>query len=981
VSHNVGRIVTVTGTRIGPDSGTPPATPEVWELAFTPQPALTGGTPRFVLLHLTAMSLPGMSRVEVELGYSQDVFTAASGADVWTRPIDPAPGPVLLRYFGSGTVGGVTLSEYGSGEPWTTIWPPDDGIDRSYMNSVTNTDLFLHTDPYAEPTYQPWLQCGGVFDWQNAACAPSGSVREETARAVGMIVSVHHHATDQHHPTERLVSTCSGTLVDTNVFLTALHCLQDPNDEEIRSGSVTFDYATTCAGARPAGYSPTFHKVRRKIQTGTLPDRDGDWALLEIDPPPTGIVPRTLRPTVPMPGEPVFTVHHPNGAVKKLQAGTLPSGDVHNVTNFDYAGGSSGSALFDAAGRVIGAALSSPGEPGPNACRVAYNRATDVLAEIANPPAAPTPLDIMIVVDRSGSMSLPGTSGMGRTKMDEAKDAASLFVQLVRLNAGDQIGMVSFSTSATHPPETPPGNVNPGRKQQLVGSAPYTGGTIGALAPGGFTSIGGGLSEAIQALGSTANQRAILLLTDGMQNTPPMVEAVEPTLGDTQLCIVGFGNEANLDGALLSRLARDHPATGARRGMYTRANDGLALKKFFALCFGNIFESGTLIDPESTLLSDATTPTELPFDVCDEDQITLVVGWDVPGAPIEAALISPAGAIVTSATAGASADAGTTWRFLRVGLPLQGEREGTWKVRVWRRPPGELEELGPDLRYFVSVIADGGPLLTPLHLSRRLYTGDAVNPTVALRYADQTAPHADVELSVEAPDGSLGELVTQHGLTEPDPNAEPIDSFRATLQQLAAEAGGELPLTRTTRTLELLDDGVHDDGAMESDGIYANPVDDLLRFEGSYTFHAVATYGETCSGRREAMWSLNVDLGIDPGRSEVRLVGSTIRFTPRDRYGNPLGPGRSGSFVVTPNPGSQVTGPVSDNGDGSYDVPVTWEGDGPSVAITQPERPSVSVTPEGPGGGPGVRCPRWLCWLLALIVLLLVIALIIALVT
>ena len=64
---------------------------------------------------------------------------------------------------------------------------------------------------------------------------------------------------------------------------------------------------------------------------------------------------------------------------------------------------------------------------------------------------------------------------------------------------------------------------------------------------------------------------------------------------------------------------------------------------------------------------------------------------------------------------------------------------------------------------------------------------------------------------------------------------------RKSLQQLAAEAGGELPLTRTSRTLELFDDGVHDDGAMESDGIYANPVDDLLRFEGSYTFHAVAT--------------------------------------------------------------------------------------------------------------------------------------------
>ena len=83
---------------------------------------------------------------------------------------------------------------------------------------------------------------------------------------MGMIVSVHHHP-ESH---ERRVSMCQGTLIDTNIFPTALHCLTDPGEEEVQSGSVTFDYETTCAGGRPAGYSPTFHKVRRKIQTGRV---------------------------------------------------------------------------------------------------------------------------------------------------------------------------------------------------------------------------------------------------------------------------------------------------------------------------------------------------------------------------------------------------------------------------------------------------------------------------------------------------------------------------------------------------------------------------------------------------------------------------------------------------------------------------------------------------------------------------------------
>ena len=272
----------------------------------------------------------------------------------------------------------------------------------------------------------------------------------------------------------------------------------------------------------------------------------------------------------------------------------------------------------------------------------------------------------MIVIDRSGSMMAAGTSSPGRTKMTEARDAASLFVQLVRTGAGDRLGMVAFSTSATSPVDTPPATVTAAQKQTLVGPAPFTTGTIGALAPGGWTSIGDGLRAALQALGTTSNQRAILLLTDGMQNTAPMVEDVEPQLGGTRLCVVGFGAEHDLDGALLDRLARDHGR------LYTRADDGLALKKFFALCFGNIFETGMLVDPELRLVPGQSDAPELSFDVCDEERITVVVGWASPGGDLEAMLVTPAGATVTAATAGVVSDRGLTWWFLRAPLPPPG---------------------------------------------------------------------------------------------------------------------------------------------------------------------------------------------------------------------------------------------------------------------------------------------------------------------
>lgn len=972
MSHTLGRVI-VDGTRIGPDSGAPATSPGVWEFPFTPGPAAMGGTPRFVILHFTAMSLPGASRLEVDLGYDTDVFTNASGADAWTRPIDPAPGPITVRYIGPGPTGGVTLAEYGSGEPTQTNEPGD------YDFSITNPDLFLHTDPYTEPTYQPWLQCGQVINWSNVDCAPAASVQEAVARAVCILVAVHRE--DDGTP---ILSSCSGTLIDSDLVLTARHCFTEPDELDIQSGSVCFNYQTACDGSQPVDYAPTFHKILSVRAAGAAPSTStppSDWLVLQIDTPAggLGIVPRELNPMDPMQNDSVFSVHHPNGAIKKFQMGTIVSSPAFpKVSNFDYAGGSSGSALFDSAGQVVGGALSRAPRGSFN-CTVTYTSSRNVLDGLANPPAPPTPLDVMLVIDRSGSMSRPGTSGPGRTKIDEARDAASCFVQLVRTGGGDRLGMVSFSSSATDPADTAPDLVDVGQKAQLVGPAPFNGGTVGGLIASGTTSIGDGMSEALQALAPlSGNQRVLLLLTDGLQNTPPMIQDIEGTLGDTQLCIIGFGTEAELDGPLLTRLARDHG------GIYTRANDGLELVKFFALCFGNIFESGMLSDPELRLEEGEDNAKAMPFEVCGEDTITVVLGWDTPNTSLAATLVTPGGATVTPATAGTVSDNGVIWWFLRVPLPVSGERDGTWEVRV-SRVIGDPEFTPRDeVRYFVSVIARGGPTLVPLPPTSRIYTGDPITPQVALHFSNGTAPHATVEVTIDAPDGSLGKMVAEAGLSPPLIDGDPVDSFTATLQKIADQAGG-LPLERSMKTVELLDDGGHDDGGMERDGIYGNPLENLTRYEGTYTFHAKARYGDACQVTREVMWSLHVEVGIDPGRTEVEVLDvadgpdgqktGVIRVCFRDLYSSPLGPGRGDRFELTGQPGTTLTGPVIDRGDGCYDATVTWDPSvsrNPGLIVGQPGRPPTTLAPPTTEKAP--CCPIWLCWglAIALVVMLII---------
>jgi hypothetical protein len=890
------------------------------------------GGPRFLILHFDMVDLRGDAKLEVELGYDTDVFTSDSGPSFWSRPVDGALSPISIRIRGSS--GTARLLEYGQGEPSIT---PGHAPGTS-VGSESNPDVFLHTNPYDEPIYETRLECNPGFAWRNAACdLPTipPSVKNRVAAATGMIVEVH----------DGNVSSCSGTLIASDLFLTARHCLTDPSGEDLRSASVTFDYATDdCRGyRRPEGHVTRFFKVLEEVVAGAPPTGWGsttDWVVVRLEAAPGELpVPLRLRDTNLMIGETIFTMHHPNGAVKKMQAGVYEGG---SISGFDYAGGSSGSALFDIDGKLVGGPLSNG-----SGCGVSYASIASVIAALVAPPIRPVPLDVMIVFDRSGSMA-NATSPLGRTKLEEAQDAAALFVQLVREEQGDRLGLVTFSSRAD------PGSLEPAAtaKTRLAGPPPFDTGEIGAISAGGSTSIGGGVGTALMAFESgSPNDRAILLLTDGLQNTPPMIESVEGSVGTTMLNVIGFGSDADIDGPLLNRIAREH------FGHFTRAVDGLALRKFFGLSFGNIFESGALGDPEFLLQKHQKASDPHQFSVCGEERITIVLGWDDPTAPLRIHVKGPSGKLVEED--GLQIVRGRTWVFSRISLPHNGERDGTWQLIVDRLPiGGEFPPPPTDVRYFFLVIAAGDPKLTYLGEPRRVYTGDPIDPLVGLHYRNGTTPRGQVELSIEVPTVALGQLVAEAGLQPPVSSADPVNAFHTTLQAIAKRAGGVLPVPTSMIHVPLFDDGMHEDGAMEPDGIYNNRLMEIARVEGTYQFRAVARYGEGCVATREAIWSVHVEPGIDPERSDVTVVDAgdqpnggygTLVIVPRDRYGNPLGPGRSDRFTVDPIPGVSITGKVKDRKDGSYTIGVTWNGSVtslPGVVIQQPDRYPVVMTPK-----------------------------------
>jgi hypothetical protein len=947
MSHITGTVQTVTPViKIGPDFGPATGPANTWSLNFAHTPA-PGGS-KLVMLHFTGVSLPASNRLEVDLGYDTDVFTSAEGSDFWTRPVNIfalAGGLVPIRYITNGaTTGGVQLDQYGRGERHSKDPVNPSGL----FDSFSNCDPFLPDPSYTEPSYAQFWICHAPENWENSACSPAADIRTTVAASVGMVLHVDSNAT-----LGFVLSTCTVTLINPDTVITAGHCMADPI-EDAKSASIIFNYRTACNGARPGGYSGRFFKVKEVIRQRFADGSSNDYCLLRLKVPPGGLgVPaRPVSPSLPAVGDQVFGIHHPNGAVKKLSvphvapfAKVTSSGPFGIGVNLDVAGGSSGSSLFDLSGNVLG--VLSTG----SACGLDYFPSASILQDIASPP--PITRDVMLVFDRSGSMSLPGTSG--QQKIQEARAAASLFVQLVKAGTGNRVGLVSFSTFASSPVDFALSPVAQPNKDALIGPAPFTAGIVGGLTPGGSTTIGGGLNAAFGQLSSGTNLRNVLLLTDGLQNTPPMVDPNNAAPTNIFIDVIGYGTPANLDGNMLTALAASH------RGQYVLADTNLKLQKFFSLAFGNIFEAGVLLDPEFVMAAGQQAAAPIPFNVCEEETLTVVVGWDNRAAQLAIQVTTPAGTTITAATAGIDSSASATWAFLRIPLPHNAERDGTWQVIVFR--PGGRGELaagggGTETRYFVNVVAGGGAVLRAQPRKAKYYTGDSINPLVGLQYLQGgLPPNAKLKVTVSRPDTSVGNLLSAEKLGPALAiDADTIPPRQATLMAIETRTG-KPAVGYTQQTFDLFDDIVST-GSPEPAGIFGRPLKDFLNVEGNYTFHFVATYGETCTATRELMWSVHVDPSIDSSLTTVtvNLGGNdqgTIVVTPKDKYGNDVGPGRGSDITVTGAPGTSVTGTVTDNGDGSYTVPVTWDpgsDNPPGVVITQPGRPPIVVVEPGKPG-------------------------------
>lgn len=180
------------------------------------------------------------------------------------------------------------------------------------------------------------------------------------------------------------------------------------------------------------------------------------------------------------------------------------------------------------------------------------------------------PLTTMLVIDISGSMDKNG-------KIVAAKDAAKAYVNQMR--AGDQAGLITFDTQVyTVQPVT-------------TDTAALTS-AIDGLQTGTDTAMYNALVEAEKALEGVAGRKAIILLSDGMDNqSQSTADDVATGIGPSGLTIsaVGFGDasatgQAGIDEAGLKSL------TEKAGGLYSYVSDPQALSALYQQ-FGRTLQS------------------------------------------------------------------------------------------------------------------------------------------------------------------------------------------------------------------------------------------------------------------------------------------------------------------------------------------------------------------------------------------------------
>ncbi|MGE0132824.1 MAG: VWA domain-containing protein [Blastocatellales bacterium] len=359
---------------------------------------------------------------------------------------------------------------------------------------------------------------------------------------------------------------------------------------------------------------------------------------------------------------------------------------------------------------------------------------------------------VMLFIDRSGSMTARVEPGSTSTRMDFAKAAARAFVDL-QAGRGALVGMVSFEES-------------PRLERKLLNLAVPDAGPfkmkIDGLVAGGATGIGTALDSSLLVfqdpdLPAPTRTRTAFLLSDGENN-----RGVNPREAADRLNAIGVrvftipvGNAADRD--LLSDIA------GSSGGVMFNAPTGNELPPIYAELFAR-FRGETValprtlsavrrnivigINPAEPRSRQQTLPESEEFPIPVEggaQQLNVflsarnldVTTWD-PGFR----LIGPGGETITQSSRGIASD--RYYRLIRVNAPTPG----VWRLQIFATTPVD------QLSFVLAHVENPAPDLLVDARPRVVTPSQTVSVSAAASFVADLEGPIDFTGTVRRPDGS-----------------------------------------------------------------------------------------------------------------------------------------------------------------------------------------------------------------------------------
>jgi hypothetical protein len=295
---------------------------------------------------------------------------------------------------------------------------------------------------------------------------------------------------------------------------------------------------------------------------------------------------------------------------------------------------------------------------------------------------------VQMALDQSGSMAwAAGTSGLSRLQV--LKDAAKLFVSVIQRNNG--IGIIRFDQDAYQPNHAtfgtvPFSQVPDDDPNNMVRTNART--AIDAHGAHGETSVGDGLIMARNQLtplsSVTYQNKAILLLTDGIENSPVTIAtAIGSGAVDDRVYAIGLGNEFQVNTAALTSVAGAGGGKLLLSGVLAAGTDDFfRVKKFFLQILAGVTKTSIVRDPSGYI--NVGNVVRIPFQLCEADincRVILLTDFPVVRLSVE----TPDGQKIDEGNAGgfgvtfATADNTKTASF-NLPLPFQANRiqSGSW---------------------------------------------------------------------------------------------------------------------------------------------------------------------------------------------------------------------------------------------------------------------------------------------------------------